>query len=103
MTWGSQLSFSEPREGGSLEDQRAAKSNTGRMFTENPFCSLATGNNPQFWLKNAPDTARIKRGPGQKKKKKVPVSQSNSISCIFPGVEEQAILSDETQMPFFVF
>ena len=25
------------------------------------------------------------------------MSQSNSISCISPGVEEQAILSDETQ------
>lgn len=84
MTWGSQLSFSEPREGGSLENQRAAKSNTGRMFTENPFCPLATGNNPQFWLKNAPDMARIKKGPGQKKKKKTTCEPVKQHKLHFP-------------------
>lgn len=62
MGWGvlrdTGLSCSEEVEG--LEKPKA-----GRVFIENPLCSLAIGNNPHFWLKHAWSRARINGGLGK--------------------------------------
>lgn len=83
----------DPGRSCSEEGEDLEKPKAGRVFIENPLCSLATGNNPHFWLKHAWSRARINRGLGKSRG----TNESNSISCISPGVEEQAILSDETQ------